>query len=166
MITVRRAASGDAELFRGIRLRALKDSPEAFGSTYEDAVERDFESWREQIESTVSGVGRNTQFAFDGDECIGIAALYREEGAEAGDVIMMWVSPEARGTGTAGLLVENLLSWASEVGMRDVLLNVALANKRAIRFYENCGFEDTGEVVDCDVSRGLKAIRMSKSVGL
>ncbi|BDS07448.1 N-acetyltransferase [Oceaniferula spumae] len=164
MITCRRAEQDDAALFREVRLRALKDSPEAFGSTYENALERDIDSWREQIQSTVSSVNRNTQFAFDGELCVGIAALYREEGADTGDIIMMWVSPEARGSGAAPLLISNLMDWASAVGMSEVLLNVTDSNERAIQFYLNYGFVSTGDIVDCDASRCLKAIRMSKKV--
>ena len=145
-------------------MRALKDSPEAFGSTYEKALERDNDSWREQIQSSVTSINRNTQFAFDGDRCIGIAALYREEKSYTGDILMMWVEPEARGTDVASLLVSNLLTWAGVVGMNEVLLNVTNTNKRAIKFYLKCGFVSTGEVVDCDVIRSLKAIRMSKMI--
>ncbi|MGJ8677012.1 MAG: GNAT family N-acetyltransferase [Akkermansiaceae bacterium] len=164
MITTRRAEKNDGLLFRDIRLRAVKDSPEAFGSTLESMVNRDFNSWKEQIESTVSSTNRNTQFAFDGKRCIGVAALYREEGTETGGLIMMWVSPEYRGTGVAGIVVCNLLAWAKEVGMSDVYLDVTASNTRARRFYENCGFVSTGEDVDCDPARNLKAIRMSKKL--
>ena len=111
MIICRRAELDDVELFKDIRLRALKDSPDAFGSTYEGAQERSDSSWREQLISTVSGTLRNTQFAFDGQSCIGIAALYREEGVDRGGLIMMWVAPDFRGTEAATLLVTNLLSW-------------------------------------------------------
>jgi len=164
MNTCRRALNEDATLFREIRLQALKDSPEAFGSTYEQALERDTDSWQDQIQSTVSSINRNTQFCFKDDECIGIAALYREDRADTGDIIMMWVSPQARGTDAAALLIKNLISWASEVGMSEVLLNVTDTNMRAIQFYMNCGFASTGKVVDCDAARNLKAIRMSKKI--
>ena len=93
MITCRRATKNDVALFREIRLRALKDSPDAYGSTYDAAVERDLHSWEQQLLTTTAGDERNTQFVFKDDDCIGIAALYREPSAPSGDIIMMWVDP-------------------------------------------------------------------------
>jgi GNAT superfamily N-acetyltransferase len=162
MITCRRAIREDVALFREIRLRALRESPDAYGSTYESALQRDQGSWEEQLWSTVSGLLRNTQFAFHGDECIGIAALYREPGSEWGDVIMMWVDPRHRGSDAATLLVGNLLEWARECGLRSVGLGVTDANARAIRFYEKMGFVATGETLDVDAERGLRGIRMER----
>jgi len=46
VLRVRRAQLGDAKLFKEICLCALKDSLDGFGSTYEDAVKRDDDSWR------------------------------------------------------------------------------------------------------------------------
>ena len=85
MITCRRATKNDVALFREVRLKALKESPEAFGSTYEASLQRDVRSWEEQLWATTSGGDRNTQFAFDDEECIGIAALYREGAAPSGE---------------------------------------------------------------------------------
>lgn len=160
MTTTRRATEADVSLFKEVRLRALKESPEAFGSTYQGAIVRDNESWREQLLSTISGPWRNMQFAFRGDDCVGIAALYRHEGAESGDIIQMWVAPEARGTEAATLLVSTLLGWAREAGFAEVCLNVTNTNKRGIHFYEKCGFVATRETVEVDLSRGLSGIRM------
>nr|BAM62438.1 GCN5-related N-acetyltransferase [uncultured microorganism] len=164
MITCRRAVSEDAQLFRSIRLMALKDSPDAFGSTHESALERDLVSWRVQLDSTVSGGLRNTQFAFSDGECVGIAALYREDGSTHGDIIMMWVSPQHRGSQAASLLVTRLLDWACDEDFKTVYLNVTDSNDRAVHFYKKCGFVSIGERVEVDVSRGLYGIRMTKNL--
>jgi len=165
MITCRRATKDDVALFKEVRLKALKDSPDAFGSTYESASQRDLRSWEEQLWATTAGDDRNTQLAFEDDQCIGLAALYREPGTLSGDIIMMWVDPTYRGTNAASSLVENLMSWASESGFSTVSLAVTDTNARAIKFYENQGFQDTGEQVDIDSHRGLKGIRMSQNLG-
>ena len=160
MLLCRRATAADVDLFREIRLQALQDSPEAFGSTYESAIERSQDSWREQLVSTVDGGLRNTQFVFDGDSCVGLGALYREDGSVSGDLIMMWISPEVRSSGAGSMIVDNLLLWAGNNGFKSVSLVVTDSNTRGIKFYENCGFRNTGEIVDVDLSRGLKGIRM------
>ena len=164
MIACRRATNNDVALFREVRLRALRDSPDAYGSTYEAAMRRDLRSWEEQLFSTASGGDRNTQFAFKGDDCIGIAALYREPSGPSGDIIMMWVDPIYRGSSAASLLVESLLSWAKDSGFTSVSLNVTDTNARAIKFYENEGFHDTGEKVEVDLSRSLNGIRMAQTL--
>ena len=43
---VRRAVSGDEAALRALRLQALSDSPEAFGSTYERELARTHEEWQ------------------------------------------------------------------------------------------------------------------------
>lgn len=165
MIVCRRATKNDVALFREVRLKALQDSPDAFGSTYESAVQRDQQSWEDQLSSTASGVDRNTQFAFDDDHCIGIAALYREPSASSGDIIMMWIDPAYRGTSAASSLVNNLLNWARESGFADVSLDVTDSNARAIQFYKNQGFHDTGAKADIDRDRNLTGIRMTQKLG-
>ena len=76
MITVRRIRIGEGGLFRQMRLTALRESPSAFGSTFESALRRSPESWSEQADSTAQGSDRSTFIAFSGDLPIGIAALY------------------------------------------------------------------------------------------
>jgi ribosomal protein S18 acetylase RimI-like enzyme len=160
MITCRRATRDDVKLFREVRLHALQDSPDAFGSTYESASARDQASWEEQLFSTVSGEVRNTQFVFSGDECVGLAALYREPDDPCGEIIMMWVAPQYRGSTAASTLVDALIRWADGCGLRSVALVVSDSNLRAIKFYENQGFVSTGAVVDVDKNRNLRGIRM------
>ena len=160
LISCRRATANDVELFKKIRLRALLDSPNAFGATYEDAVKRSDASWREQLLSTVQGSLRNTQLAFAADDCIGLAALYREPGADSGDLLMMWVDPGFRGSAAASLLVHGLLEWATVSGLSTVGLSVADTNARAIGFYRKHGFSGTGEETDLDPTRGLRCVRM------
>lgn len=142
-------------------MRALRDSPDAFCATYEAALKRTEDSWREQLHSTVSGCDRNTQLAFDGDSCVGIAALFREPKSPTGDIIMMWIDPIHRGSVAATLLVAKLIKWAREFGFESVALNVTDTNTRAIKFYQNQGFIPTGNAVDIDSERGLRGIRMA-----
>ena len=45
-IEVRRAMPGDEPILRALRLQALSDTPEAFGSTYERELARTDDDWR------------------------------------------------------------------------------------------------------------------------
>jgi len=142
MLSVRRIQVGEGELFKQIRLTALCESPSAFSSTYESALKRSAESWREQADSSAEGSDRATFIAFLDDSPIGIAALYRDkERTDTGEVLQVWVSPEYRGTGVAVSLMDALFRWARESGFRRVLTAVTQGNDRALKFYRKYGFK-------------------------
>ena len=106
MILVRRIQIGEGELFKLMRLTALYESPSAFASTYEAALRHSPESWSEQADSTARGSDRATFIAFSDDSPIGIAALYRTEENDVGELLQMWVSPEYRGKRVARNLMD------------------------------------------------------------
>lgn len=143
--TIRRLRPGEAALFRRIRMRALKESPEAFGSSYESALARRPESWAEQADASASGPDRATLLAFAGAEPVGIMALYRHApGAESGELIQVWVAPEARGRGLARALFEALQTWAQASGFQRIRATVAGGNAAVLGFYEGLGFQVEG----------------------
>src|SRR5215831_3118735 len=162
MISIRRVTSDDASIFRDVRLRALQDSPEAFGATYDGAMKRTEDSWQDQVAQAAAGSLRNTLLAFDGTSCVGLASLYREQDASEGEILQMWVEPGSRGAGTAARLVSELLEWAQTVGIQSVNLAVTTTNERAIKFYEKCGFRLTGEQIEVDASRHLRGFLMRR----
>ena len=149
-VVVRRITTADAELLRDIRLRALQDSPSAFGSTYAVEVTRSEAEWAERAASGASGNDRFTALAFVDDDCIGLAGGFRndEDGHHADiDLVSMWVAPSHRGSGVAEQLVDAVLDWARDDAQAEVVgLWVTHTNERAQRFYERLGFVETGDV--------------------
>jgi ribosomal protein S18 acetylase RimI-like enzyme len=138
---VRRIRTGESELFKQMRLASLRESPFAFGSTYESAVQRRPESWAEQADGTARGSDRSTFIAFCGEAPTGIAALYRiGEGSDVGELLQVWVSPEHRSQGVAVDLMDAVFQWAGENGFRTVVACVRQENARALRFYQEYGF--------------------------
>jgi len=147
MISVRRIQIGEGELFKRMRLISLHESPSAFASTYESALNRSYESWSEQADSTAQGSDRATFIAFSGDLPIGIAALYRDKGRiEVGEVLQVWVAPEYRGKGVALDLMNSVFQWAGENGFRKIMATITKGNTRALRFYRKYGFNLADEV--------------------
>jgi len=146
MLTVRRIRTGEGHLFRRMRLASLRESPSAFGATYESAQLRTLESWAEQADRTAQGTDRSTFIAFSGESPIGIAALYRMgEGTDVGELLQVWVSPEYRGQGVTTDLMDAVFRWAKENGFRTVVAGVARGNARALRFYQKYGFKPADE---------------------
>lgn len=143
MHTIRRIKSGETDLFRDIRLRSLRESPEAFVSNYESARERSWESWVEQAGASVSGSECCTVLALSGSIVVGIAALYQQDdgNCKSGEIIQMWVDPEYRDQRLGSQIVEHLLLWARMEGYTEILATIHVENAVVVNFYEKLGFE-------------------------
>lgn len=141
MITIRRLQVGEVDLYKQLRLTSLQDAPYAFPSTYEAALQRSPESWREQAERSAQGSDRATFIAFSEDSPIGMAALYRrEDRVDAGELLQVWVSPEYRGTGVVWDLMDAIFKWASENNFHRIIAGVTKGNARALTFYTRYGY--------------------------
>jgi GNAT superfamily N-acetyltransferase len=161
LITIRRIQVDEVDLFREIRLAALQEAPYAFSTTYESALQRSGESWREQVESTAKGSDRATFLAVSEDTPIGVAALYRlEDQADIGEVLQVWIRPEYRGTRLARDLMDTIFAWAKANSFRRIIAGVTKGNARALRFYTNYGFS----VVDESSSNDSEGISLMKEV--
>src|SRR5512139_2404854 len=98
MTTIRRIQMGETELYKQIRLASLEDAPYAFETTYESAVQRSEETWRERAESGARGSDGATFLAFSDERPIGIAAIFRSQGQiDMGELMQVWVHPDFRG---------------------------------------------------------------------
>ncbi|MFK7851749.1 MAG: GNAT family N-acetyltransferase [Akkermansiaceae bacterium] len=140
MTPVRRLRLGEGNLYRQVRLESLKESPEAFGSTYENALARDIDSWSTQADSSADGSDRATYIIEDTNP-LGLAAIYRDDSTSSeGELIQMWVAPELRGKDAAKALLDELFLWAATNNLSIVRAEVYRNNIKALRFYENYGF--------------------------
>lgn len=134
-VVVRRAVAGDEATLRDVRLQALRDAPEAFGSTLERELARTDADWRRWM--TPGAVF----MCFDAGTARGlVAGAAREDDPSAVQLMAMWVDPALRGSGAADALVTALVDWAAAEGAREVRLRVVKANARACRLYERHGF--------------------------
>ncbi len=147
MISVRRIRSGEAGLFKKLRLQALQDSPEAFGSSYEETAQRSAESWVDQVDASAQGSDRATFIAFQDNLPVGLAALYRMDAEPTmGELLQVWVSPELRGQGIAVMLVNSVFEWAAEMNFQVIVAGIMSGNDHAIKFYEDYGFQGAGAI--------------------
>jgi ribosomal protein S18 acetylase RimI-like enzyme len=138
--SIRRLTPSDAGVFRSVRLEALQNAPEAFGSTFEKES-------AEPEQYFVDRLARNVVFGgFFDQSLVGVAGFYKQEGTKMNHKGVLWgmyVKPEARGSGVAAALVEALLEHASKE-VEQVQLTVVVNNLRARRFYERMGFVEYG----------------------
>lgn len=139
MTTVRQVGGDDWRLWREIRLRALQDSPDAFGSTYAREVRFIEADWRCRLEDPDAV----SVLALDGTRPVGMGAGYSDLPGWL-HVVAMWVAPSERGRGVGQSLLHAIHSRADARGLR-LHLDVSTANPRARRVYERYGFRVTGE---------------------
>ncbi len=144
-LRVRRIAFEDAGLLRETRLAALRDSPQAFASSFESESTRPVEEWERRTNDAVVGQDQTIVFGELDGSVVGMVGGFRPD-PESGDrqLYGLWVAPEGRGTGLGELLVNAITGWAEEVGARRLILWVTETNKPAIELYERLGFTRTG----------------------
>jgi ribosomal protein S18 acetylase RimI-like enzyme len=139
-LMIRPLRADEAELYREIRLEALRLHPEAFGASFEEESARGVVWFAERLAA-------NTIFGgFRGEALLGTAGFMPETGlkrAHKGHLWGMYVRPEARGSGLAQGLVAAVVDHAR--GRVEVLLlSVTEGNVPARRLYEAFGFAAWG----------------------
>ncbi|HUZ85920.1 MAG TPA: GNAT family N-acetyltransferase [Candidatus Baltobacterales bacterium] len=127
----------DWEVFRAVRLAALKDAPYAFASTYEREIRAGEDDWRRRLAGRCQFVAE-----VDGEVAGTVGGIASDDGGAA--LISMWVAPSARGRGVGESLVHAVLDWARGEGHPAVCLWFAEGNVAAERLYLRCGFVRTG----------------------
>lgn len=127
------------ETYKAVRLRALADTPNAFGSTLEEEIEYSESDWRSRLQ----GTDCRTFLALSEKEVpTGVVVGITNDG-NAG-LVSMWVAPEERKKGIGRALIDAVINWAKENDFSEILLDVADENLAAIRLYESKGFTRTG----------------------
>ena len=147
VIELRVLTPDDWPAWRELRLAALAEAPQAFGSRLADwQGEGDREQrWRDRL-----GIpGSFNVIALLTGQPAGMASgVPAEDSGGAAELISMWVSPAARGRGVGDRLVRAVEDWARQAGAGVLKLAVTEGNDNAIALYRRCGFDDTGELGD------------------
>jgi ribosomal protein S18 acetylase RimI-like enzyme len=149
MISLRPITPDLALIFKDVRLRALKDMPQAFSSTYATESQLTDDEWRTRSQQW-NGEKAILYIAVDhshANTACGIVACYGEDdsGSRHGHVISMWVDPAYRRAGVGRMLVDGLKAWGYKRGLHALKLMVTSVNLSAIDFYLRVGFRMTGK---------------------
>jgi GNAT superfamily N-acetyltransferase len=145
VIVVRVLTVDDWSEWRVLRLAALRDAPQAFGSKLADwQGEGDSERrWRGRLD----GVLLNLLADLDGSPAGMVSGMLPDHDGTVG-LISMWVAPVARGRGVGDALVGAVVRWAKERRASRIALRVAEGNHYAMALYRRHGFVDKGPVED------------------
>jgi GNAT superfamily N-acetyltransferase len=159
MVLVRETVIDDWQALRDIRLTALQDAPDAFGSTYAEQVAFEEADWRARI------IRGGTFLAYlpevGAPEPAGLIGGY-QEGAGQAELISMFVRPQARGRGVGEALIAAVIGWARARNARSVHLWVTETNKHARMLYERCEFSLTRERQPLPANPRLSEVGMTR----
>lgn len=138
MLELRVVTADDWALWRALRLAALAEAPEAFGSTLAEwSGEGDREQrWRARL--SIPGA-HELVVHLDGAP-VGMVSGVPTADAGVVEMISTWVSPAGRGRGVGDRLVGAVTQWARERGATTLRLAVMRDNAPAIALYERHGF--------------------------
>lgn len=140
MVDIVEAGPDDWALVRDVRLRALADSPDAFGVTLAEAQAQPEQVWRDRLAGpspTLLAVHEGTGVAMGG------GFVPPEADADVAWLWGMWTDPAIRGRGVGRLVLDRLVAWAQDAG-RTPYLHVTEGNVGARALYVSCGFVPTG----------------------
>ena len=130
-------------MLRELRLRALRDAPQAFFQTLAAEQGVPAEEWERWADG--SKHGRVMFVAVEDGEWLGMAGCsLRGDDAGTLDATGMWVAPRARGRNLGERLIEAIVAWGRCRGARVMEFAVTETNDAAIALYRRMGFVPTG----------------------
>ena len=131
--------------YRDVRLAALLDAPDAFGSTWSAEQARPAAQWRDRLVAAHSSGRDLPLLAVVEQRAVGLLwAKLDAADAQTVHLFQMWVAPAMRGQGIGKSLLERAISWARSVHARSVHLGVTCAETPALHLYESVGFRAFG----------------------
>jgi GNAT superfamily N-acetyltransferase len=125
----------DADRLRAIRLRSLRDAPEAFSATFAESAARSTEAWQRQLRELATFIA-----VADGQDVGVVRGGPHDRFPDAAHLLSLWVAPEARRQGIGLALVDAVIEWARSEGRRRLFIDVFAQNEPAIAVYRRARF--------------------------
>jgi len=164
MPTIELITQQNAMGFKDVRLRALKEVPTAFSSTYAEEFQLTDAEWVKRAArwTDETSIG---YLAVDAGSPCGIAAGFLDKNdATRAHLVSMWVAPTHRRLGIGRTLVDAIIAWALAQRVCTLQLIVTSNNDPAIRFYQRLGFALTGRTEPYRNDPALDDLEMIRSI--
>jgi ribosomal protein S18 acetylase RimI-like enzyme len=164
MITIEPITSQNAQIFKAARLRALQDTPSAFGSTYAKESQLTDTDWVARANNW-NGEKSILYMAMENEAVIGIAGSHLDhDDPTLAHLISMWTAPTHREQGVGRLLVNEIANWARLRKAVTLKLMVTSSNDSATAFYRRLGFTLTGRTEPYPNDPALIEYEMSRQL--
>ena len=139
-LTVRALAVSEWQLFRDLRLTALKETPGVFATFHAEAARRTPQTWQ----SLVHGPSNQIFGLLDGERLVGITGAFAwpdDCSGETATLVMFYIVPAYRGRGLSRLLYAVALDWTrAHPRFRRVIVAMRAGNAASRRACERHGF--------------------------
>ncbi|PFK47727.1 GNAT family N-acetyltransferase [Bacillus cereus] len=143
---IRILSEKDAVQYWDLRLQALQVNPDAFVTTYEEAMQKE-----NPVEQVAQNLSSNTSYTFgafnEENQLLGVVTLLTEQKAafeHKGHLVAMYVDKDSRGKGLAKGLIRALIEKARELEIEKINLGVVSDNEVAKKLYQSMGFTTYG----------------------
>ena len=140
-MNIRPLLPSEWELFRDLRLFALKSAPGMFESTFAQAAARSDADWRALLGSQHQQIFG----LFDHDKLVGIAGVFTaKDDAATAHLVMDFLMPEYRGRKLWRRMYEARLDWVrSQTTFRRAIVAARESNAPSLAAMSGAGFHQT-----------------------
>jgi RimJ/RimL family protein N-acetyltransferase len=145
----RKLKKDEWQKYRKIRLEALKNDPQAFGSSYESEIHRSDREWEEILMSSDTDGSKTIFVGIDknNDDLLAIGGAYAENDLGEWNIIAIYVDPEHRGQGIGKILLSEIIDiLKARRDIKRLMLRVNVNQRAAINLYTRLGFVTTKTV--------------------
>ena len=144
-VRVRTFRRSEWSTYRDLRLRALEDAPDAFGTTLAEASEHSDQHWKSRLRNAAEAVDLPLVGEVDGvPQGLAWGRIEPGQRIEA-HLYQMWVAPQGRRLGVGRALLAAVVDWARAQRLRCLVLDVTCGNTPARNLYAGAGFREAGD---------------------
>ena len=163
---IRQFEAHEAALYRTLRLRALADAPDAYGSTLEAEQARTPEMWAARLAAALASGQDYPLVAEQAGKAVGLLwAKMDATDAALVQLFQMWVEPSSRGRGIAAGLIREAIHWTKTENRSRIRLGVTCGDSPAMRLYLRAGFLACGQAEPLRAGSPLLAQTMELAIG-
>lgn len=138
----RKIKEDEWQKYKKIRLEALKNDPQAFGSSYERENQKSDNEWKEKLMLSNTDDSKKIFVGIDNDSngFLAIGGAYAENLGEW-NVIAIYVNPKYRGQGVSKILLSEIINTLKARGnVKRLILRVNVNQQAAVNLYRSLGF--------------------------
>lgn len=151
-LTIERITLDSWQEYKAIRLRALKEEPNAFSSTYERESAWTNDEWQKRAQEPESVI----LLAKIQRKTVGLIGIYwKGNQKERGEIWATFVDRDYRRRGVGRLLMQAIEEEARKNGTKIVTLGVIKGRNAALTLYKSLGYKETKEKNNQEKSNGI-----------